>query len=179
MENKLRVNTVLIIDFVTDYFVCNSRKVEVSYKIVNMLNNNTRIVSFVYYPKSDLYYPKSLDDIYQPSSGYALLTNGHFFREFPVIITRGYANKNFIKQFVDDQNTTVFDILSDIIPTSQFIYQMHPRPWRLTQSIMMAWQDSSRCKASVCRNVHYNGFRENCSFKNVKCMLDWLNNPIF
>lgn len=177
-RRTIPVTTVLIIDFVTDYYVNSTRLVEVSFKIADLLNNNTRIDSFVYRPHVCRRAPKTMDDVYEPMSGYGLLENGAFFRHFAVIITRGRSNKTFIKQFCD-VDTMVVDIVEDDIPKFLFAASIHHRNTRLTHEEINAWRDPSRCPRSTCRNKHVDGARESCSFKNVKCMINWLNNPIF
>lgn len=175
---KYPIRMVLIIDFVTTYYVNMVRMVEVSYKIVNLLHNNTRIVSFIYRPLVSDRIPRCIDEVYEPASGYMELDNGEFFRQFNTIITRGHSNKEFIKQFCDAR-TNVIDIIDDVLPLSDFAADVHPRWTRLTQQKIFEWQDPSMCPRSRCRNVHENGCRESCSFKNVKCIIDWLNAPVF
>lgn len=174
------MSLVLIIDFFPGYIVSrhyrsvkSSRFVEYSYKAVNLSSvNNTRIVSGIYQANNGMHPDTpwmTCDDIYEPLTGYYdVFDNGEFFRKFDIIITRGYWNKLFISQFCD-KTTIIYDIFNDKLP------DFHRRNTRLTPMEMYNWQDPSRCPRSKCRNNHGG----ECTFKNVKCIINWLNDPIF
>lgn len=142
-------------------------RAEVSYKIVDF-NKPSRIMSFTYY---SLYSDTGNQSINERRHAYSNYWFWNFFSSAPVVITTGNANKHFIKQFVSN----VYDIYEDDIQDIPLARQIRGRRCKLTPNSVNEWKNPSMCPASKCRYRH-TGY---CTFKNLQCMIEWMNDPIF
>lgn len=134
-------------------------KTEITYKIVDF-RTCTRIKSFVYTASRT---GADSNNVHEWFS--------RFFASVPVIITIGTHNKHFIGQYAYN----VYDLFTDDIGDVVFPRRLHTRRYPLTPHMVYSWNNPSKCPASTCRYSHTG----NCSFKNVQCMIEWLNDPIF
>lgn len=132
----------------------NNNYTEVSYKIVDF-QKCTRIKSFICKMNEKFTYEWFVN----------------FFSCVSAVFTIGEEKKNFIKQFFYN----VYDLYSDDIHNLTFKRCVHTRLYPLRPAIVKNWKNPSKCPSSKCRYSHSG----KCSFNNVQCMIEWLNDPVF